>query len=140
MGKKDRSLFASISATYDPEVYHEVEVVPYIVLMLNMVRKANGMLAIKRVAVDATDETYVLHVVFDLILQVALLGKGVDHNAKDDVEQHDDHCNVEEQVNRPAYFCFVRVGIPLLTHIGQALRQPFIGETQIERRHQAVLG
>ena len=50
--------------------------------------EALRVLAVEGVAVDAADEADVVHVLLDLLLQVALLGERVDHDAEDDVEQH----------------------------------------------------
>ena len=90
--------------------------------------EALRVLAVEGVAVDAADEADVIHVLLDLLLEVALLGERVDHDAEDDVEQHHDDHHVEEQVDRPPDVAARRVVVHLVAHVGECLREAVVVE------------
>ena len=49
----------------DPQVHHEREVVPQVVLVADVVLEAHRVLAVEGVAVDAAHEAHVVDVVLD---------------------------------------------------------------------------
>mmetsp|Transcript_5430 Transcript_5430/g.14203 ORF Transcript_5430/g.14203 Transcript_5430/m.14203 type:complete len:206 (-) Transcript_5430:318-935(-) len=79
-------------------VHNHVQVVPHVVIPLDMPLKAVA-LGVKRKSVDAADEARVLHVLHHAQRVGTQLGKGVDDDTEDDVEQDSDHdCPVKERV------------------------------------------
>ena len=112
-------------------------VVPEVVLATNVVLEANRVLPVEGVPIDAADKADVVDIVLDLLLQVALLRKRVNDDTKDDVEQHDDHDHVEEQVDCPPNGRATRVVVDLIAIVCERLRDALVVEAKVHRVSEA---
>jgi hypothetical protein len=81
------------------QVHDEVEVVPHVVVLLDVPLEATS-LSVEGEAVDAADEAGVLHVVLLGEGVRAQLAEGIDDDAEDDVEQDRDHDRPEGELVR----------------------------------------
>ena len=70
------------------QVDDEVEVLPHLVVVVYVYFEALFSLTVKRLSIDVADEAYVLNVDICVLFEVSQLGKRVNNDTEDNVQQH----------------------------------------------------